>query len=144
MNFFDNDYLLKPITFTRFFKAINKYLDMRTDQAPPRIQEREAPQPEHLFVNVQKKHIKILFNDILYTERIKDYIRIHTIEKGIVTKEKISSFAEKLPQNFLRVHRSYIVNLSKVTAYTARDVEIEEREIPIGISYKKLVVERLG
>lgn len=140
------DYLLKPITFTRFFKAINKYWDQRkTDVSPPpptAISPIEGP--TSMYVNVNKKHIRILFEDMLYIESIKDYVRIHTVDNNITTKEKISEFEHKLPSNFLRTHRSYIVNVDKITAYTAQDVEIGDWEIPIGISYKKQVMRRLG
>ena len=139
------DYLLKPITFIRFFKAINKFLDIRSkvvSESLPSTNRVETP--DHLFVNANKKNIKVLFDDILFVESIKDYIRIHTQEKNIITKEKISEFIFKLPTYFLRVHRSFIVNTDKITAYTAQDIEIEEHEIPIGISFKKQVLRHLS
>ncbi len=143
------DYLLKPITFTRFFKALNKYLNQRqpspapqpTPQAAPIA---EAPEGSFLYVNANKKRIKVSFEDVEYIESLKDYIRIHQTNDSITTKEKISEFELKLPAYFLRIHRSFIVNTKKITAYTAHDVEIREKEIPIGGSYKKAVFERLG
>lgn len=142
------DYLLKPITFTRFFKAINKYMNSISPEAaaipPVSTPLATLPSDGFVYVNANKKHIKIWFDHILYIESIKDYIRIHTIEENIITKEKISDFEEKLPASFLRVHRSYIVNLAKITAYTAHDIEIKDREIPIGVSYKKQVFDALG
>jgi DNA-binding LytR/AlgR family response regulator len=77
-----------------------------------------------------------LFKEIIYAESLKDYIQIHTKEASIVTKDKISHFEQKLPENFLRTHRSYIINIDKITAYTAHDVELGTLEIPIGVSYK--------
>ena len=143
------DYLLKPITFTRFFKAINKYLNQNqapqapitTTQANPVV---EAQEDTFLYVNANKKRIKISFKDVEYIESLKDYIRIHQTNGSITTKEKISEFEQKLPAYFLRIHRSFIVNTQKITAYTAHDVEIQEKEIPIGGSYKKEVFEKLG
>ena len=70
-------------------------------------------------------------------------MRIHTPETHVITKEKISALEEKLPAQFLRVHRSYIVNTAKITAFTAQDVEIGEKEIPIGASYRRQVQDRL-
>ncbi len=139
------DYLLKPITFTRFFKAINKFLNGRQQEAAPVVQVTAATpaEPEYIYVNANKKHIKVLFQDILYVESIKDYVRIHTTDQWITTKDKISEFEQKLPDYFLRIHRSFIVNKRKLTAFTAHDVEIGETEIPIGISYKKRVFEVL-
>lgn len=140
------DYLLKPITFERFFKAINKYFEVSGSTAPaaPMAQfPQQAPQNDHLFINVNKKYHKVLFNDILYIESLKDYLRIYTTAEPVTTKEKISEFIEKLPDQFIRIHRSFIVNKQKVTAYTASDVEIGPMEIPIGGNYKMQVMEAL-
>ncbi len=136
------DYLLKPITFERFFKAINKYLDQTSPQQvlSDQIVENEEG---HLFVNVNKKNVKVVFNKVLYVESIKDYIKIHLEDETLVTKEKISDFEVKLPISFLRVHRSYIVNKSKIDAFTAADIEIGPHEIPIGGNYKREVQEAL-
>ena len=134
------DYLLKPISFTRFFKAINKFIN--NQQSTLSSQEKEAAPIEasdSMFVNANKKHIKILFEDILYVESIKDYVRIHTNQQRIVTKDKISDFEQKLPPPFLRVHRSFIVNTQQISAFTAHDIEIGQIEIPIGGSYKQKV-----
>ncbi|MEE9361800.1 MAG: LytTR family DNA-binding domain-containing protein [Cellulophaga sp.] len=139
------DYLLKPISFDRFFKAINKYFkslepaNFAVATTSPKLDDSAA----HIYVNSNKKHYKIRFADILYAESTKDYVRIHTAESTIVTKEKISDFVQKLPSYFLRTHRSYIVNTKKITAFTTHDIEIEAIEIPIGISYKQTVLDTL-
>jgi len=142
------DYLVKPITFTRFLKAVNKYESQfqKIEQPSPTLASptQTSSVPNYIYVNSNKKHIKIIFEDILYVESIKDYVRIHTNDTSIMTKFKISEFEEKLPDNFLRIHRSFIVNTSQITAYTAHDVEIGDKEIPIGVSYKKVIGERLG
>ena len=138
------DYLLKPISFDRFFKAIDKYF--KTVENKPskivEIKEQEASE-RFMYVNANKKHHKILYSEILYAESLKDYVRIHTDKTTVITKDKISDFEQKLPDHFLRTHRSYIVNTNKITAYTAQDIEIDELEIPIGVSYKKQVFEVL-
>ena len=79
----------------------------------------------------------------MYIESVKDYIHIHTTSDTVITKEKISEFEQKLPKQFLRIHRSFIVNSRRLTAFTAQDVEIGEKEIPIGKSYKDEVMGRL-
>ena len=138
------DYLLKPISFDRFFKAVNKYfkpIESKTIVVP--AESKLDASTNHIYVNMNKKHHKILFADILYAESLKDYVRIHTLDATIITKEKISDFEQKLPSSFLRTHRSYIVNPEKITAFTAQDIEIGEIEIPIGISYKQNVMEAL-
>ena len=80
-----------------------------------------------------------MFAEILYVESLKDYIRIHLESGTVVTKESISAFEQMLPRHFLRVHRSFIVNTQKITAFTTQDVEIGPKEIPIGGSYRQQV-----
>lgn len=138
------DYLLKPIPFDRFFKAVDKFFKtVKTTVQPKQQPIAESLKRDYLFVNVNKKHHKLHYDEILYAESLKDYIRIHTQDQVLVTKQKISEFETLLPSFFLRTHRSYIVNTHKVTAYTQQDVEIGKIEIPIGISYKKEVIDIL-
>lgn len=137
------DYLLKPIGFVRFFKAVNKYLKLEKALEPVQESMTSKAQGDYIFVNVNRKNVKIHLDEILYIESLKDYLRIHIAAESIVTKEKISEFINKLPRHFLRVHRSFIVNMDQVTAYSANDIEIDEKEIPIGISYKREVIAQL-
>lgn len=135
------DYLLKPITFERFFRSVNKYMSrepQKVDISPQKLQ--ESPEEDFLYVNTNRKFVKVKFTEVLFIESLKDYIRIHLPDKSITTKEKISEFANILPDHFLRVHRSFIVNTRKVSAYSTHDIEIQEHEIPIGISYKQEVM----
>ncbi len=137
------DYLLKPISFSRLFKSINKYKSL-TNQPPSKsVTPVDEVKNDHIYVNSNKKFVKINFEDISHIESIKDYIRIHTLSENIITKETISNFEKKLPNTFLRIHRSYIVNTRKVTAFTKVDVELQQIEIPIGASYKTEVLKLL-
>jgi DNA-binding LytR/AlgR family response regulator len=133
------DYLLKPIVFNRFFKAIEKFLE--TQVVGESINKKE--EINHIFVQSNKKNIKVLLHEILYVESIKDYIKICTKESRLVIKHGISAFEDKLDDRFIRVHRSYIVNSQKVTAFTKQDIEIEDIEIPIGEMYKKRALQLL-
>ena len=135
------DYLLKPISFIRFYKSVNKYRALSLTTATPNTgSSKNNITSDYLFVNSNKKMIRIVFKEMLFIDSIKDYVRIHTINETIITKDKISSFVEKLPSSFLRVHRSYIVNSEKIAALTAKDVVlINDMEIPIGASYKESV-----
>jgi len=137
------DYLLKPITFSRFFQAVNKFTKITPQKQLNTNPIATQAVHDHLYVNANKKYIKILFEEVLYVESIKDYVRIHTIDQQIMTKDKLSAFGEKLPQHFLRIHRSFIVNTEKLTAFTAKDVEIETKELPIGERYKQQVMDYL-
>lgn len=138
------DYLLKPITMDRFFKSITKYFDKVGN---PIIQKETSLatkiEDEHMYVNTNRKYVKIVFKEVLYVESIKDYVRIHLEKESISTKDKISVFEQKVPSYFMRTHRSYMVNTHKITSYTMQDIEIGEIEIPIGISYKKEVIKML-
>ncbi|NVK53432.1 MAG: response regulator transcription factor [Flavobacteriaceae bacterium] len=133
------DYLLKPIVFNRFFKAIEKFLETKT--VINTVVHKEVK--SHIFVQSNKKNIKVLLDDILYIESIKDYIKIHTTKERLIIKHGISAFEDKLDDRFIRVHRSYIVNSKKVTAFTKQDIEIAKIEIPIGEMYKKRALELL-
>ncbi|TSE04179.1 LytR/AlgR family response regulator transcription factor [Aquimarina algiphila] len=135
------DYLLKPISFIRFYKSINKYKALNTTIEPIAHKSSEIDTiSDHIFVNSNKRMIRVEFNNILFIDSIKDYVRIHTADDTIITKDKISSFVEKLPSYFLRVHRSYIINTGKIASLTSKDVVLlGGMEIPIGASYKEIV-----
>ena len=131
------DYLLKPIIFSRFLKSIEKFIALVGKSNVI------SNKPNHIFIQSNKKNIKVVLDDILYVESIKDYIRIHFVGEKIIFKSGISAFANRLDQRFLRVHRSFIVNVNKVTAYTKKDIELDKIQIPIGEFYKKEVLERI-
>ncbi|GAA0547310.1 LytR/AlgR family response regulator transcription factor [Chitinophaga japonensis] len=134
------DYLLKPIEFSRFLMAVNK-LKQPTAPAPAPDTASAARERPHLFFNVSKKRVKVCLDEILYIESMKEYIRIVTRDKSILTKFQLGQIEELLARNnFLRVHRSFIVAKDKIDAFTATDVEINGKEIPIGRSYKELVI----
>lgn len=137
------DYLLKPITFSRFFKAIEKYLIFQSGKIPAESIEVNPRNKDYIFVTEDRRQVKIFFDDILYVESVKNYIKIKTEKKLHLVKYSISSFEEVLDNRFLRVHRSYIVNSDKITAYTKQDVEIREIEIPIGLNYKNIITQNI-
>lgn len=92
----------------------------------------------------ERKMVKIIFDEILYVESLSDYIKIHTKNKVFVTRETISNLEMKLPsQQFLRIHRSYIVNLNKTDSYTNEFIGIEKNAIPISRTYKENVLKKL-
>ena len=134
------DYLLKPIVFQRFLKAIEKFYETQHTNLAVVLENQERT---HLFVQYHKKNIKVLFDDILFVESKKDYINIVTNDKRLLIKHGLTDFEHKLDKRFIRLHRSYIVNKDKITAYTKQDVEIGEQELPIGDLYKNSVIEQL-
>jgi len=137
------DYLVKPISFERFFKAISKYKNL-VDQRQAPITTAKTIEQDYIYVKSNKKRHRLLFDSIWYVESVKDYVRIHLEDKSLIVKTTLTHFESQLPSNiFLRIHRSYIVNLSKVTAHTHNDIELSKMEIPIGNSYKQKVFELL-
>ncbi len=140
------DYLLKPIPFERFLKAVAKVLPAPADTPPPPAPAvAAAPSDNYIYFKVDKKMVKTRMSDILYIESIKDYVKVRTAEKEIITQQKISYLEESLPKrHFLRVHRSFMVNIEKIDAYSATDVEIGKFHIPIGRNYKNDVMKLLA
>ncbi|HYG17473.1 MAG TPA: LytTR family DNA-binding domain-containing protein [Ohtaekwangia sp.] len=134
------DYLLKPIPFERFLKAVAKVLHRPAASATVHLSKPEPAGDSFVYFKVDKKMIKTRMADILYIESIKDYVKVKTAEKDIITQQKISYLEESLPKDqFLRVHRSFIINVNKVDAYTATDIELGKHHIPIGRNYKNEV-----
>jgi DNA-binding LytR/AlgR family response regulator len=138
------DYLLKPIPLARFIQAINTFLgtQFHTETALQTLLPETA---DFIFVRSERKMIKINFDAIQYIESLSDYIKIHTQEKTIVTRETISSIEAKLTKHaFLRIHRSYIVSVASIRSFTNEYVEIKNEALPISRSYKKQVLEFLS
>ncbi|CAM1346022.1 LytR/AlgR family response regulator transcription factor [Tenacibaculum crassostreae] len=138
------DYLLKPITFERFFKAVDRFL--KDNAKPVENKSRQGSSDEFMLIKSGNKFHKVIVEDILFIESLKDYVKIHTVnDKRIVSKYRISEIEEELrDKNFLRVHRSYIINIDKISAFTVNDIEVNSIEIPIGASYKEKVVSFLN
>ncbi|AOM78170.1 LytR/AlgR family response regulator transcription factor [Pedobacter steynii] len=133
------DYLLKPIEFSRFLKAANKLKQLSSGKPETSAVFTPAGK-EYIFVNTSKKQVKIYFREILYIESLKEYVRIFTIDKVITTRFQLGQIEEQLPKNnFLRIHRSYIVSTEKINAYTSTEIEIQNKQLPIGRTYKEQV-----
>ena len=128
------DYLLKPFEFERFLVAVNKVTIFQKEKTT--IAEVEEKK-NYLFLNVQKKKVKILFSDIVYIESQKEYIKIVTTKKDFVSKMGTHEIEDLLPPHlFKRIHRSFIVSVSKIDSYTAEEVEVNGVSIPVGRAYR--------
>lgn len=138
------DYLLKPISFDRFLQAINKLFNQNSKVSSEISSEENLVKNDFIFVRSDRKMLKINFDELLYVESLSDYIKLHLKDKVITTRETISNIETKLPaKNFLRIHRSFIVNLKKATSYTNEFVEIGKNAIPISRTYKENVLKKL-
>lgn len=141
------DYLLKPIAFERFFKSISKYYQWKGNDklAVRRGESSNYAEQSFIYVRSERKIVKVLLEEILFIESIKDYVKIHLNDEVIITREKISNLEEKLPENqFIRTHRSFLVASKSIKAFTAETVEIRNHEIPIGRTFKNSVLSFLG
>jgi two-component system LytT family response regulator len=133
------DYLLKPITFERFLRAMDKVIQ-RLEAKKPQVVEKIAPAVEQPFVFVKDgtKLVKIVFDDILYMEGLKDYVTIHLKHQKIVSLQRLKTLEEQLPADkFIRIHNSFIVALQAIDVIHKNNVQIKEAQLPIGETYKK-------
>lgn len=147
------DYLVKPIPFHRFLKAVTRAREKfeiknkRSENNPPKTE--TAPATEYddfIFVRADYENVKIYLNDIRYFEGLKDYIKIHlkSSEKSILTLSSFKAIMDKIPSaRFLRVHRSYVVNIDYITALQKTRLLLNTTKIPIGETYKEAVLQRL-
>jgi two-component system LytT family response regulator len=131
------DYLLKPFEFERFLVAVNKVKTAQREMP----QTSESPEAkDYLFLNVQKKKVKVLFSEILYIESQREYIRIVTNKKEYLSKMSTHEIEDMLPSHlFKRIHRSFIISVSKIESYTAEEVEVNGVSIPIGRGYREVL-----
>jgi len=129
------DYLLKPIPFDRFLQAINKAVRFIESAG-----EQVAEEKSYLFVKSGYKSIKINFDDILYIEGLKEYVTIYTSETKVLKLETLKNLENVLPsKEFIRVHKSYIVNVKYVKSYFGNTLEISDKQIPVGRAFKDIV-----
>lgn len=128
------DYLLKPIEFTRFVEAINKVSISTTDSTEKSV----------ITIYADKKNCIVAIDEITYIESQKEYININTLTVTYTSKYALSKMEEELdPKNFWRIHRSFLIAVSKIQSYNAQEISIQGKQIPIGGNYKEEVLEKL-
>lgn len=141
------DYLLKPIQFDRFLKAVSKafqYAKPVTANGSVPAND-EVKKESYIYLRADRKMIKVLLQDILYVESMKDYIKVFTSNGTVITKQSITSMEAMLPeQSFIRTHRSFIASVDKIKSFTTELIEIEKAEIPIGKLYRNNVLKVLS
>jgi|SRR5450432_117013 two-component system LytT family response regulator len=131
------DYLLKPFDFERFLIAVTKVKTAQTEKQQPKESQETK---DFIFLNVQKKKVKILFSEIVYIESQREYIRIVTTNKEYISKMSTHEIEVLLPTHlFKRIHRSFIISMSKIQSYTAETVEVNGVSIPIGRGYRDII-----
>lgn len=139
------DYLLKPISFNRFIAAVNKLKNQTGKIINPEPIITSGADEFFLLINVNKKRIKVFEQDILFIESQREYVRIVTVKNSYLTKCTLSEMEQQLQgKNFLRIHRSFIAAIHKITAFTAVSVEIGSYRLPVGRSYREIVQDNLS
>ena len=146
------DYLLKPFRFGRFLQAVNKAGKLlKTDDsnkdretAPAPAQPVAEKQKDYVLVKSDFKVYRIFYKDILYIESMKEYVAYHTPEGRTLSLGSLKKLEQDLPQNlFMRIHKSYIANISRIAALEGNMVHLEKKKLPIGTSYKEAVLKRI-
>jgi len=133
------DYLLKPVSFERFSKTINKISDGRLFTQGAK--EKDNLSGDHIFVKSNSKFFKVNFSEIIYIEGMKDYLKIHTAEYKLVTHQTMNDMEKILPvKQFIRVHKSYIIAVAHIKSIYGNSIEMEKETIPIGVNYKDKVM----
>jgi DNA-binding LytR/AlgR family response regulator len=137
------DYLVKPISLDRLLKSINRFHDRVLQQAERQDPETKS-QSTSIIIYSDKKNHRILTSSILYIEGLKDYARIHTDHGRLVTRQTMKSMEDILPtDDFIRVHRSFIVPVQRLDSWTSYSVTVKDKEIPVGRTYRKSVMDLL-
>jgi two-component system LytT family response regulator len=135
------DYLLKPIPFDRFVAAIDKAVEYHQlqQQGSP-----DEPPKDYFFIKADYKIQKVFYDDILYIEGMREYVRIHLSDRRITVRQAMSRLDERLPSaQFMRIHRSYIINLRKLESLQPHSVKLGDQELPVSKSYWDALVNRI-
>jgi DNA-binding LytR/AlgR family response regulator len=135
------DYLLKPIVLQRLLQAV--------DKARERLREKQSTPPpapvEYIFIKQDNRLVKVMLADIRYVESMQNYIKVHLAASTLVVSSTMKSFEEELPVvQFIRIHRSYLVAVSAITAISGNQVELAGLALPVGVSYKEQLMRVLG
>lgn len=133
------DYLLKPVSYERFSKTIDKIIDGKIFKTPNA--ELKTVNRDHIFIRSEGKFFRIGYSDILYIEGMKDYLKIHTTEHVIVTHQTMIDMENILPVNkFIRIHKSFIVSIAHIKAVFGNSVDMGKTQLPIGLNYKERIM----
>ncbi len=139
------DYLLKPIPFDRFLKAINKFYQVSDSSEIQFVSGSGSIAEEFIYVRSNKKVFKINVKDIFYLESLREYVKIYTAEETVTTKNTLSSFESSLPSDrFIRIHKSFIISIAHIKSFSATIIDVNGTELPLSRGYKLEVLKQLG
>lgn len=140
------DYLVKPVSFERFLKALGKYHQLTSAQRMPEPEKQENDfDTAYMYFKVNKESVKVFLRDILYIESLKDYIKVVTPKTQYLTYQRLSLMEEKLPEDkFMRIHKSYIIAFGKIKSYSSEAITIDSVTLPIGRLFRQSVFDRVN
>ncbi len=132
------DYLVKPFSFDRFMKAVSRAYELYSLRLDKNAHtEQHTAEDNYMMIKVDYANVKVMFDDILFVEGLKDYIKIYTTGKNYVTKSTMRNVEERLPSDtFMRIHKSHIVNIDRIEAFENNHIRIGDNKLPIGGGYK--------
>ena len=137
------DYLVKPMSLERLVRSVNRYHDRR-ERRSTTLETASISPPTTIAVYSDKKNYRVKLSSILYVEGLKDYARIHTDNGRLVTRQTLKNFEDILPpEEFIRVHRSFIVPVNRLDSWTTYSIMIKNTEIPVGRTYRNNVMKQL-
>ena len=140
------DYLVKPVAIDRFMKACNKAAELHQLKMQNKSPANTVA-TDHFFLNVDYSLLKVFFNDILYIESLRDYVKVHlkSTNKPIVARMTLRILEEQLPPTkFIRIHKSYLVGVESITAIRKNSVFIKDNELPVGETYRDVITKITG
>mgnify|MGYP001801175046 CR=1 FL=1 len=139
------DYLLKPFSFERFIKAVNKFPKESSHETTIHEQVQSADEKQdHIFIKMDRSHQKVYLTNILFIESDKDFVKLHQQDKFFMELQSLKFYEHSLPDNFIRVHKSYIVNKNKIETVESSRLIIDKHVIPIGRNFKEQLFKKIG
>jgi len=139
------DYLMKPISFERFVRAVNKFFEQQARDIEIHQSNPGCETNDFMYIRTGKMVHKVLIKDIVYVESLKDYVNIHTADRTITARQTLSSIENMMNENlFLRIHRSFIVSINHIIGFTSTSIAISDKNLPIGRNYKQQVFHQLN
>ena len=134
------DYIVKPVSYQRFLKAISKVFNRLELKSSNALFTPQKSDSSFIYLRHDKKMVKVMLNDILYFEGLGNYVKVVTEQREIISYQTLTLLEKQLANDgFVRIHKSYIISLNKVNSFTSESVEIKKNEIPIGSSYKQVI-----
>jgi two-component system, LytTR family, response regulator len=131
------DYLLKPVTFKRFMQAVNKAQSLFAQPRQETVVKEVSASADYIFVKSGKQLIKVEYDKVLYLEALKEYVNIVTADSKMMIYKRMKELEEQLPANFVRIHNSYIINVSHIQHIADNQVVIGKNKLPVSASYRE-------